>query len=58
MTNRQRNLILATILLASTPFLLSLPAFLPGIDALLPLLAGVASAYLGLHLGWGDLADL
>lgn len=58
MTNRQRNLALATILLAATPLLLSLPAVLPGIDTIVPFLAGVTSLYLGMHLWWGDLADV
>jgi hypothetical protein len=57
MTERPLTLILALILLAATPLILSLPAILPGIDGLIAFLAGVASFYIGLQLYCGELAD-
>ncbi len=56
--NRLRNLIAATILLAAAPFCLSLPAIVPGVDALVPFLGGVACLYLGLQFYCGDLAEV
>jgi hypothetical protein len=57
MTNRPLTLIVAIILLAATPLILSLPVLAPDIDGLFPFLAGVASFYLGLQLYCGELSN-
>jgi hypothetical protein len=56
MNSRSLTLVLALVLLAATPFILSLPALLTGIDGLYGFLGGVASFYLGLQLYCGELS--
>jgi hypothetical protein len=56
--NRLRNLLIAAILLTATPVVLTGPAFLAGIDTIVPFLAGVACLFLGLQFYCGELADV
>ena len=58
MNHRTLTLLSGTLLLTATPFLLSLPALVPGADGIVPFLAGVASLYLGLQFYCGELSDV